>query len=237
MKPGTDTTDPNSDDGESWLATVRADLAGASGFGLVAVMVLVAWLVFQWGFGNDTVLAWISALSFDSVDDRETWGRGISAVTAAGLTGFLFWTITQIIDAVLVLSGMSLMPRVIGRLSRTLRARGWVKPYAEMKWSTRWIIAYATGASALCLVDVLATGRHGFADRRRVVATAALLSSSTVGLLVALVALVAVVAVRVPATADEAEVFIRFARNPLTWIAIFATLFLVGRVRARFASD
>ena len=60
-----------------------------------------------------------------------------------------------------------------------------------------------------------------------------LASSVTVAAVVALVVAAAMVATRVPSIADEADVFIRVAKNPLTWITLFASLFLIGHLRAK----
>lgn len=233
----TDLRDGGEDRHESWWGTIRADLSGASGLRLLAAALLLVWLAFQWGIGNESLTAWSSSVVFDSIDDRETWLQGLAAAGLAGFVGFLIWTITQTLDAVLVISGMALIPRSIDRVSRFLRQKGWVTPYSEMKWSTRWILAYATGASAVCLVDVLATGRSGLAGRRRMIVSSVLLSSVTIGAIVFLVGVAAVVAVRVPATADEAETFVRYARNPLTWIVIIGMVFLAGHLWSKLTSD
>ena len=79
-------------------------------------------------------------------------------------------------------------------------------------------------------VDVFATGRQGVRDRSVMIPTSVALSAGTVGVVVGLVATATMVATRVPATASGAEVFLRWAKNALTWVAIFAVVFLVGRL-------
>jgi hypothetical protein len=212
---------------------IRGDFAAASGLKLLAIVLLLAWMAFQWGLGNDILLPTIAANGYDSVDDGETWSRGLAAVGVAALAGGGFWAMTQALDAVVVLGGLRLIPGITERLSSYLRRKGWVTPYAEMKWSTRWIIAYATGVSLLCLIDVFATGTQGVKQRRGMIAGAVALSAGTVGALVALVAGAALTASRIPATEDGAVVFIRFAKNPLTWVVIYAVVFLVGRLTGK----
>lgn len=194
-------------------------------------------MAFQWGFGNDILLPPIVATVFDAVDNGETWSSGGTAVVLAALAGFVFWGAAQLLDAVIVLGGLRLIPGLTDRLSVFLRKKGLVTPYADMKWSTRWAIAYATGASMLCLVDVFATGRQGLRHRAAMVLAAALLSAGSVGLVVGIVTAAAMVAKRVPATEGAAEVFIRFAKNPLTWVAIFAVVFVVGHFSADSDTD
>lgn len=217
---------------ESLWQTIKGDFAGVAGLKIVAVTALLLWMAFQWGFGNDALLPSIVAFTFDSVDDRSSWAVGAAGVAAAMAAGFLFWAITQLIDAIVMLSGLRLLPGISQRISAFLRRRGWITPYADMKWSTRWIIAYATGVSALCLVDAFATGTPGVRVRRRMIGVATVLSAGSVSLVVGLVTALAVIANRVPATEQGAETAIRFAKNPLTWILIFATVFAVGHLRS-----
>lgn len=122
------------------------------------------------------------------------------------------------------------MPAITSRLSRFLVKKGWVTPYDEMRWSTRWIIAYVSGVSLLCLVDVFATGTQGVKHRRRMIASATALSAGTVGAVAAMVATAAMVARRIPATRSGAEIFVRFAKTPFTWIALFLVITLVGHL-------
>ena len=211
----------------------RDDLRAASGFGILAVACLLVWMAFQWGFGNDTVLPWLSALTFDAVDDRETWGRGLSAIGLTALTGFTFWAVSQALDAVVMLAGLKLVPGLTQRLSIFLRRKGWVSPYDELKLSTRWIMAYGAGASIPCLVDFFATGEQGIQRRKRMIIESTLLSAGSVGIVIALVAFAAVLGVRIPATASGAETFIRYARNPLTWIVILGLVFVANHAFGR----
>jgi hypothetical protein len=214
------------------LQVVWADLRAAAGWRLVGVLGVLAWMVFQWGFGNDAILPSVAANAFYLVDDGQTWWRGVLGVLAAAAAGGGFWALTQTIDGLVVVAGLTLVPGISGRLSNYLRGKGWVTPYEEMRWSTRWMISYATGTSVLCLVDVFATGRHGVRHRLGLILTAAGLAAGTVTLVTIAVVTAAMIATRVPATEAGAEVFIRWARNPLTWIAIFATVFVIGRLRS-----
>ena len=228
---------------ESFRQAARADLAGASGIRVLGVVALLSWLLFQWGIGNDALLPAISARAFDAFEDPTVidvasgdlhWGAGVLAALAAGFAGFVFWTLTQLLDAVLVLMGTRLVPNVVGRLGENLRQRGWVKEWRELAWSTRWMIAYGVGASAAGLVDALATGRPGVAGRRWMICSAALVSSVTVGLIVTAVAGAAVVGLRIEGAQPATEVFIRYAKNPLTWLAIFGLVIVVNSIRNRW---
>ena len=217
--------------------TVKNDLGASSGLALLGVIALLGWMAFQWGFGNDALLPPIVAWVFDQIDDGSSWSAGLAGVAGAMVAGFIFWGTTQLIDAVLMLSGLRLIPGITDRVSRFLRRKGWATPYQEMPWSTRWMIAYATGASVLCLVDLFATGERGVRSRRHIIVSAVLLSAGTVSLVVGVVAAAAMVAIRVPATEEAAQTLIRFAKNPLTWIVIFATVFAIGHVRSDRARD
>lgn len=218
---------------ESVWETAKRDLSGATGLGPLAVVGLLVWMAFQWGFGNDAVLPTVAANSFDLADDGDSWGRGIIGVGAAMAAAFLFWGASQLLDAVIMLAGLRLIPRLTQRISHYLTRKNLVKPYDELRWTTRWGLAYATGVSVICLVDVFATGRPGLAGRRSMILVSVLLSAGTVSLAVGLVVGAAMVATRIPAVADEAEVFIGVAKNPLTWIGLFGVLFLIGALRKK----
>ncbi len=218
---------------ESVWQTAKRDLSGATGLMLLAVVGLLVWMAFQWGFGNDAVLPTVAANAFDLVDDGASWSRGAAGVGAAMVAAFVFWGASQLLDAVIMLSGLRIIPRLTQRISHYLTRKNLVKPYDELSWTTRWGLAYATGVSVICLVDVFATGRPGLAGRRRMILASTLLSAGTVSLVVGLVVSAAMVATRIPAVSDEAEVFISVAKNPLTWIGLFSVLFVIGALRKK----
>ncbi len=220
-------------DGEGVWDTAKGDLRRARGLQAVGVVGLLVWMAFQWGFGNDALLPSIAANAFDLVDDGESWRSGVSGVLAATVASFVFWGGSQLLDAIVMLSGLRLVPGLTDRLSAYLRRRGLVKPFAELRWTTRWALAYATGVSVICLVDVFATGRPGLRHRWRMILVSVWLSAGTVAGVVAMVVTAAMVATRIPSIETEATIFIRVAKNPLTWITLFGVIFLVGYLRRR----
>lgn len=204
--------------------TVKGDFSKAGGIGALAVVGVLIWMAFQWGWGNDILLPPIVASAFDLFDDGVTWRSAIGAVGAATLAGSLFWGITQAIDGIVVLSGLQLLPGITQRISTFLRKQGWVKPFDELSFGTKFLIAYVSGASVLCLVDVFATGEPGLRRRGKILAQAVALAVAGVGFVVLIVSAIVAVGARVPASADAAEVVLRYAKNPLTWIVIYGTL-------------
>ncbi len=222
---------------ETLWETVKGDFSQATGLRIVGVGFVLAWLAFQWGWGNDLLLPPIATRAFEAVDDGSTWLSGIGAVAAGTGAGSLFWAATQTFDGILVLAGLGLVPGVTGRISRFLRRQGWVKPYRELSIGTRFLIAYASGASILCLVDVFATGRQGLRSRWRILVEAVALAVVGVGAIVAVVTTAIAVGARIPATEKASEFTIRYARNPLTWLVIYGGAILisnlVGRLRGQ----
>lgn len=218
---------------ETIRGAARADFAGAPGPKSILILGLLSWMAFQWGFGNDVVLPTVASNVFAWADDGESWSSGVVAVFMAAAAGGGFWAVSQAVDAIVLLTGLKLVPNLTERISVSLTKRNLVKPYAELSWSTRWVVSYATGASVVCLVDAFATGRPGLAGRRRMIAETVVLSAGSITVVTGAVVAAAMIASRVPATEAAAEVFIRFARNPLTWITIFAIVFLVGALRDR----
>lgn len=227
-----DDSDPMEGTAElSLWQTAKGDFAAATGLRAVGLVALLLWMAFQWGPGNDMIVAPLAANTFDFVDNGESWTRGVVAALITGLVAGAFWALAQAIDTIVVLSGLQLIPGITRRLGGFLNRRGWVSAYADMRWSTRWMISYATGPSVLCVVDVFATGRQGVRTRASIIVVSVLLASGTVAIVVSIVAGAAMAAVRVPAIADEADVFVRYAKNPLTWIVIFGVIFAVEHRR------
>lgn len=229
-------SDGSVDHSESLWQTVRNDFSQATGFRLLAVVCVVAWMAFQWGWGNDILLPPIVARCFEAVDDGKTWGSAIASVAAGTGAGSLFWGLTQTVDGLVVLTGMRLVPGITARISKFLTARGWVKPFGELSLGTRFLIAYASGASLLCLIDVFATGRQGLRSRLGMLAQAVGLSVAGVALAVFVVVTVTAVGARVPTTEAAAEVLVRYARNPLTWLVIYGAIVGISAVGSKLRS-
>lgn len=218
---------------ESLWQTVKRDFSTATGARILGVIVLLAWMAFQWGFGNDILLPPIVARAFEAVDDGKTWLSGSAAVAAGVGAGGAFWGLTQAFDAVIVLSGLRLIPNITARISNFLRDKGWVKSFAELSWGTRFLIAYASGASILCLVDVFATGRSGLRSRGRMVVQAVGLAVAGVAIAIAVVSIVIAVGARVPATEGAADFVLRYARNPVTWLVIYGSIVGISALAGR----
>lgn len=222
---------------ESLWETVKGDFAQTRGLRILAVIGLLGWMAFQWGWGNDILLPPIVASAFDAVDDGSTWPSALGAVAAGTGAGAAFWGVTQTIDGVIVLSGLSLLPGITARISRFLQRSGWIKPFNELSLGTKFLIAYLSGASVLCLVDVFATGEPGLASRRRMLAQAIGLAMAGVGLVVLIVTTATVIGTRIPATSDAADVVIRYAKNPVTWLVIYGTIIGLSALKNRFISS
>ncbi len=212
------------DEIETLWETVKGDFGQAGGRRLAGVVLLLAWMAFQWGWGNDILLPPIVARAYEAVDDGVTWGSGAAAVASGVGAGSLFWAVTQTVDAIVVLSGLRLVPGITGRISRMLRRHGWVKPYSELSIGTRFLIAYLSGASVLCLVDVFATGEPGIGHRRHVLANAVLLAVAGVAMILLVVTTAIAIGARIPATSDASDFVVRYARNPITWLVIYGGL-------------
>ncbi len=210
------------DEGErSVWQTVRADIRRASGSRLAGVVLVLLWMAFQWGWGNDVLLPTIVGRVFDAIDDGDQWRTGGAAVGAATAAGSLFWAVTQFIDGVVVLTGTRLIPGVTRRISAALGRQGWTKPYADISLPTRIVIAYVSGASALCLLDVFASGREGLRGRKAMLGEAVLLAVASVGAVILIVTVALAVGARIPATEPAASVVVRLVQNPLTWIVLY----------------
>lgn len=229
---------PADRESESVWQTVRNDFADASGLRLLGVAGMLLWMAFQWGWGNDILLPPIVARTFEALDDGITWTSAIGSTAGATAVGSLFWGVTQTLDGVIVLSGLRLVPGVTARISRLLARQGLIKPFTELSFGTKFLVAYASGASLLCLIDVFATGRPGLEARRRMLGQAVALAVAGVAVAVVVVTGAAAVGRRVPATKGAADVVVRYASNPVTWLVIYGSLVglsaLGSRLMVRF---
>lgn len=214
-----------------------SDLRAATGRDLVVVLALGVWLVYQWGFGNDALLPPIVANVADGLDDGATLGPGVAAVVGGAAAGAAFWAACMAIDGIVMAIGLRRLPNLVGEIGRRLRARGWVARWDDMRWSTRWILAYGAGPSALVLADALADGPDDPRRRRRIIATAVALSAGSVGVVAGVIVAAAVTARRFPATRSTADWIVRIASNPLFWIALFGGLWLVQVWRDAHTTD
>lgn len=190
-------------------------------------------MAFQWGWGNDVLLPSVAATAFDAIDDGESWRTAAGASVAATLAGGLFWAVTQTFDGIVVLTGLRLIPGVTARIGAFLQRKGWVKPVDELSFGTKFLIAYATGASVLCLVDVFATGRQGLRGRWRLLGQAVAMSAGGVAVVIAVIASATSIGARVEATEYAADVLIRYAKNPLTWFVIYTVVIALSTLRSR----
>ncbi len=211
----------------------RNDLRAASGRDLAVVLALGAWLVYQWGFGNDALLPPIVANVADGLDDGETFGAGAAAVVGGAAAGAVFWAACMAIDGLVMMVGLRRLPHLVAEIGRRLRARGWVARWDDMRWSTRWMLAYGAGPSALILADALADGPDDRPRRHRIIAVAVALAAGSVAVVSAVIVAAAVTARRFPATRPTADWIVRVASNPLFWIALFGGLWLVQIWRER----
>lgn len=210
---------------ESVWQTAKADFAHATGFRLLGVVALLSWLAFQWGWGNDILLPPIVARTFEAVDDGSTWPSALISTTVGTAAGSLFWGLTQTLDGIIVLAGLRLVPGISERIARSVKRQGWVKPFADLSLGAKFLIAYASGASMLCLVDVFATGQPGLAGRRWVLAQSVALSVAGVAVSVAAVLSATAVGLRIPATTAAADTIVHYGANPVTWLVIYSSLF------------
>ncbi len=225
--------DPFCDVRTLWSDLV-ADLSARPGRATLAGVGIVAWLGFHWGLGNDVALAVISARTYNAVDTVSGVVPGIAAVLAATVVGAAFWAATQILDVMIVLTGLQLVPRVSNRLRATVVQRFSVVPAARMRPTTRLMVAYTMGASALCLLDGLATGDFGIGSRRRLIGHSVALSAGSVGLVLGLITTLTMIGRRVPAWRPAAESFARWAAVPWTWIVLFVAAALIRGAFDRF---
>lgn len=212
-------------------AAVSSDFRAAAGLRLLLVVIMLGWLAYQWGFGNDATLPTLVANAVLAIDDGESIRRGAFAIAAGFAVGFLFTLVTQVVDVLIVMLGFSQLPSTTAWISSYLRKKGWVKAYADMTWTGRWMLAYGVGTSAVLLVDRFARNKTSTDDQNRIIVISTALASISVGLVSAIIVTIAISALRFPATERAGEIVIRVASNPFTWLALFGTIFFISHRR------
>ncbi len=212
---------------------VIADFRAATVGQYFALVLMVVVLAFEWGPGNEVVI--VSTIA--GVMEANPGWEGIPLVA---LTGFALVGGLQLFTGTVGLVGFAMFERTaraawigLNRLRKGAETADWWK----LKLSTRWALAFLIGASAVGLIQMVTTGRTGWATHRRVIAQSALLAGLTTGAISATLAGAAFVARQYPATEGGAERLIAIASNPLTWIGLFAAIGVIGAIRSQFSSD
>lgn len=213
--------------------SVSADFRGASWGRRLALVGVVAWIVYEWGPGNETVTPWLVLTVLDRAND----GPGVIAVAA--IVGFVFTLVQQLLSGVTALVGFSLFDRTAAAAWRQLSVDGTkqLRGWHETSIAARFAMAFSLGTTAVALVQISTSGVVGVRRHLRAIVESALAVASTVGLLGALAGVLAWVGRSVPALAGATDTIIRVVGNPLLWLGLVVVIVLIDRRNGRKAAS
>jgi len=202
-----------------------------SGWGpRVALVGVVAWLVYEWGPGNETVTPWVLANLLDHFD-------GFTAVVVVGAVAFAFTTLQQLASGFTALVGFSVLDRTAQaswqRLERSnsgLRGGWW-----SMRWSTRAALVFGLGSTAVALMQIITTGQVGVRVHARAVASSAAICGAVVAVISAVCAGIVAVGRAVDAWSGATDRFVAILAQPWLWLLLAAALVAREAVAGRRA--
>jgi hypothetical protein len=212
-------------------AAIATDFRTSRAGHRIALAVVVVWLAYEWGIGNETVTPWLLARVIADTD-------GAAAIPVAAAVGFGFTTVQQLLAGLTALAGFSLFERTAQAAWERLTERFGRAPG---EWSTlgpaaRTALVFGLGTTAVALVQITTTGQVGVRRHRAVVVQAALLCGTVVGALGAAAGALATLGRGVPALEGVTNQVLRVLGNPLLWLGVLVVGALVHTARRRRAS-
>lgn len=202
-----------------------------SGWGArVALVGVVAWLVYEWGPGNETVTPWVLANLLERFD-------GVTAVIVVGVVAFAFTTLQQLASGFTALAGFSVLHRTAQasweRLERSnsgLRGGWW-----SMRWSSRVAVVFGLGTTAVALMQIITTGQVGVRTHARAVATSAAVCGATLAVISTVCAGIIAVGRAVEAWSDATDRLVEVLARPWPWLMLAAAMLVREVVAGRRA--
>lgn len=208
---------------------IAADARNAGLWQLIALVVVLVLLFFEWGAGNETILVTAMASTYDA---SPNWG-GVGLVF---VVGFAVAGAIQLIAGFISSVGYGALSNIttvarnfLLRMRPDLEGTNWW----SIGWGPRFFVAFAIGASAVVLLQQTATGETGPRAHWRVVLQSATLTAAGAGAVGALLTGVAQIGRMVPAIEPAVDAFIGFASSPIPWFVLFTGLAVVAWYRSR----
>jgi hypothetical protein len=210
-------------------ASIAADFR-ESGWGRrFALIALVAWIVYEWGPGNETVTPWLVLQVIDRAD------HGVQVVLAAGTVGFVFTFVQQLLSGLTALVAFSLFERTAAaswdRLSvgGTRSLRGWHGASVVSKFA----VAFTIGTSAVALVQIVTSGRVGVRPHARAVTESAVAVGAVAGGIATFAGALVWLGRSVSSLSGVTDSIVDVLGNPLLWLALAAAALAVDWRRHR----
>lgn len=211
---------------------VTADFRTSEPLRRVALCLVVFWLAYEWGIGNEVVTPWLLARV---ISDRP----GLEAIPAAIVVGFVFTALQQLLSGLTALVGFSMFNRTARAAWQRLGARFGSIPG---EWSTlglfsRSVLVFGLGTTAVALAQITTTGEVGVRRHGRAVTESAALCGALVGVVAGVVGALAVAGRQIEMLAPFTEWMLRVLGNPLFWLGLVVLVAVVNVARNRASSS
>lgn len=217
--------------GLSLRRCVREDLRASTWRQRAVLIATVAWITYEWGFGNETVTPWLLARVISDT-------AGASSVAMTALVGFVFTASQQLVSGYTALIGFSMFERTSSAAWRLLTARSDDEPkdWTVLSTPVRALVVFTLGTTAVVLIQMTVTGDVGRGRHRRTVVQAATLCGVLVAGIGAAAAALAWAGRSRPALEPATERVLSVLGSPLFWIGLLIVVGIVGSVRRRIAA-
>jgi MFS family permease len=211
--------EPKADDPSSVPRALRRDFAAATGTQWVLLLAAVAWLVYEWGPGNETVTPWILT---NLLKDNE----GFRSVALLMGVGFAFTALQQSLSGLTAVAALSTFRRTAARVwsnveSAGVEGLGLTRPWAQRSLRERVFIGFALGSTAVAVGEVMLAGSS--LDRRsanRAVVSSACYTGAAVAVLAGVVAFLTWLGRSFQRSAETTESIIDFLSAPWPWLVL-----------------
>ena len=183
----------------------------------------MAWIVYEWGPGNETVTPWLVLNVIDRAD------HGAQVVVAAAVVGFGFTFVQQFLSGLTALVAFSLFERTASsswdRLSAggTKALRGWHGASIASKLA----VAFTIGTSAVALVQIVTSGRVGVRTHLRAVSESAAAVGAVAGGIATVAGSLVWLGRSVSSMSGVTDSIVDVLGNPLLWLGLAAVALAV----------
>jgi hypothetical protein len=199
--------------------TGRTELADSSPFKRVSLAASMGALAFEWGTGNEALLSWMAANTYDISHNPIMTGvvvGVVSFVEQSGIGSLMANTISQ-------------FPKVAERIRQVTGNASSEASRPKPGIVNRFAGAFVLGAAVEVVVDNARNERTRSANIRHVLGSSALIGTGAAGLIAGASGLLALG--EKVGYESQAQTVVDVASNPLTYVALLGGLLAINKVK------